>query len=157
MRAGENFFLRKFSIIPLTTFARFASSLRSWNDENEETLLKHTSCLHALIREWITLNMLIQNSSIILLQKFIDWASFIVLAANLLSTMMSVIPSRAYRCVNGMKSSMTWNKNDNKDMMSSEAGLLTQKFPSCTSDSIKAGPFQGIQKHVCAKETTKLL
>jgi hypothetical protein len=33
MRAGENFFLRKFSTIPLTMFARFARSLRSWNDE----------------------------------------------------------------------------------------------------------------------------
>jgi hypothetical protein len=33
MRAGENFFLRKFSTIPLTTFARFARSLRSWNDK----------------------------------------------------------------------------------------------------------------------------
>jgi hypothetical protein len=32
MRAGEIFFLRKFSTIPLTTFARFACSLRSWND-----------------------------------------------------------------------------------------------------------------------------
>jgi hypothetical protein len=34
MRAGENFFLCKFSTIPLTTFARFARSLRSWNDNS---------------------------------------------------------------------------------------------------------------------------
>jgi hypothetical protein len=33
MRAGENFFLRKFSTIPLTMFAHFARSLRSWNDK----------------------------------------------------------------------------------------------------------------------------
>jgi hypothetical protein len=32
MRAGKIFFLCKFSTIPLTTFARFARSLRSWND-----------------------------------------------------------------------------------------------------------------------------
>jgi hypothetical protein len=33
IRAGENFFLCKFSTIPLTTFARFARSLRSRNDK----------------------------------------------------------------------------------------------------------------------------
>jgi hypothetical protein len=37
-----------------------------------------------------------------------------------------------------------------------EAGFISEKFPKCTSETIKARPFQRIQKYFSSRETTYL-